>query len=76
MCIRDRYIEDIYLNQACRLKYLPLLLGHAVQRAKDSGCCRVEMRVLKNYNMGCEAINKAGFCKIDKWDVFRFTEAL
>ena len=70
------HIEDIYLDLACREKYITVVLNHAVQQASSSGCCRAEMRVLKNYNMGYTSIDMAGFCRIEKWDVFRFKGAL
>ncbi len=70
------HIEDLYLEQGCREKYITVLLKHAVQKAGESGCCRVEMRVMKYYNMGYRFLDAAGFCKVSKWDVFRFSKAL
>lgn len=66
------HIEDIYLNENHREKYIATVLNHAIQQAASNKCCRVEMRVLKNYNMGYGAIESVGFRKIEKWDVFRF----
>tara|TARA_B110000114_G_C14948262_1_gene339272 strand:+ start:218 stop:664 length:447 start_codon:yes stop_codon:yes gene_type:complete len=66
------YIEDIYLTkESSSLKNKTILLDHALKHAKDSNCCRVEMRVLKNFNIGYELIMDFGFQAINKWDVFR-----
>ncbi len=67
------YIEDMYLIQDFRtLENKAALLNHAIEQSLADKCCRVEMRVLKSFNLGYEIINDLGFNQITKWDVYRF----
>ena len=66
------HIEDIYLLKEYREKNIEKLLGHVAQVGSDANCCRVEMRVLKAFNMGYNFIENAGFREVEKWDIFRF----
>ena len=70
------HIEGIYLSEVHREEYIEEVLAHAIQKASIDGWCRVEMRVLKSFNMGYEAIGSAGFRKVEKWDVFRYESSL
>ena len=67
------YIEDIYLINKFRTSaYKTCLLKHAIQKARIQSCVRIEMRVLKNFNIGYDIIAESGFREIEKWDVFRY----
>ena len=69
------YIEDIYLTEKHRSSENKIhLLNHAVEQAASGQCCRVEMRVLKSFNIGYEEIEARGFNRIDKWDVYRLEQ--
>ena len=67
------YIEDIYLIDKFRnRKNKYSLIQHAIEQSKNNDCCRVELRVLKTFNIGYDIISDIGFNRIEKWDVFRF----
>ncbi len=66
------YIEDIYLREAFRSpKNKLLLLNHAIDQSIAETCSRVEMRVLRAFNLGGDIIESLGFNPVTKWDVFR-----
>ena len=66
------YIEDIYLTEEFRSPENKVnLLRHAIQQSELERCCRVEMRILKSFNIGYEVIKDCGFSQINKWDVYR-----
>jgi len=69
---RVLHIEDIYIQSEHREKYIDELIDHALHKASSEKCCRVEMRVLKSYNIGYGHIEKAGFSVVEKWNIFRF----
>ncbi len=71
------YIEDIYLTD----KYATnenkrLLLQHAISISREERCCRVEIRMLKAFNIGYEFIQTNGFNVVDKWEVYRLNNLL
>ena len=69
------YIGDIYLTKSYRtLQNKKELLKHAIQQSIIDQCVRVEMRVLKSFNLGYDIIKECGFSQIDKWDVFRYEQ--
>ncbi len=66
------YIEDIYLVQDHRdLQQKKLLLGHAVQNALHEECCRIELRMLKSFNIGYDIVESLKFKPVHKWEVYR-----
>ena len=66
------YIEDVYLSDNVDVAENKVrLLKHAIQQARLEQCCRVEMRVLKSFNIGYDVIKNCGFEHVDKWDVYR-----
>lgn len=69
---RVLYIEDLYLIDGYDTEEnKKLLLQHAVRRSQSESCCRVEMRVLREFNVGYGLIKSVGFSEIQKWDVYR-----
>lgn len=69
---RVLYIEDLYLIDGFDTEERKnTLLQHAVRRSQSEKCCRVEMRVLKEFNFGYSLIENIGFREIKKWDVYR-----
>jgi len=67
------YIEDIHLtekykNTGNKLK----LLKHALDLSLKESCCRVELRMLKSFNIGYEIVESLGFKPVKKWEVYRF----
>ncbi len=72
---RVLYIEDLYLKEEFRtIENNTLILRHTIKQATHEKCCRVEMRVLKSFNIGYSNINEIGFHQIKKWDVFRYEQ--
>lgn len=66
------YIEDAYLIDDFKTQQNKIeLMKHAIQRSIRESCCRVEMRVLKTFNIGYDVIGDLGFSQIKKWDVYR-----
>ncbi len=66
------YIEDAYVTKKHGdLATKQKLLEHAVELSSEEGCCRVELRVLKQFNFGYELIESLGFKPVNKWDVYR-----
>lgn len=66
------YIEDIHLTEKHRnLANKKRLLEHAIQLSVAEKCCRVELRVLKSFNIGYELIESFGFNPVSKWQVYR-----
>lgn len=66
------YVEDVYLVSKHRdIKYKSLILEHAIQIASDAACCRVELRMLKAFNIGYAAVKSLNFEPVHKWEVYR-----
>ncbi len=71
------YIEDIYLtDEYATTENKRLLLQHAIAISREKHCCRVEMRMLKAFNIGYEFIQANGFNVVDKWEVYRLNNLL
>jgi hypothetical protein len=70
------HIEDIYLKQPYKT---PTNIQQSLQffneKMKGEDCCRLELRVLHQLNIGIPELQKAGFNKIEKWDVYRFEDS-
>ena len=69
---RVLYIEDLYIKSEYRESHIEEVINHIKRKAIQENCCRVDMRVLKTYNMGVGVFEKSRFNKVEKWDVFRF----
>ena len=66
------YIEDIHLISNYRnLTNKLLLLKHAIDISSNENCCRVELRMLKSFNIGYEVVKSLGFEPVNKWEVYR-----
>ena len=66
------YIEDLYFRPHYRTQErMTKLLDYIVEQAKSQDCCRIEMRVLHEFNMGVVQLRRMGFKKVTKWDVYR-----
>lgn len=71
---RVLYVEDLHLVEGAGTeKNKHTLLEHAVMKSRNEGCCRIEMRVLKNFNLGYDVIEMSGFEEVEKWDVYRLS---
>lgn len=69
------YVEDLYLKDEYRTKKnSTTIIKHSIEQATHEKCCRVEMRVLKSFNVGYGLIKEIGFNQIKKWDVFRYEQ--
>lgn len=69
------YIEDVYLDKEFRTSdNTIMILNHAIQQSTLENCARVEMRVLKSFNIGYDIINQFGFNQIKKWNIYRFEQ--
>ncbi len=68
------FIEDLYLRKSNYLSKDDILdvLSYIQTISKSRNCKRVEMRVLKRYSIDTKLLEKSGFKKIDKWDVYRY----
>jgi len=69
---RILHIEDIYLKKPYKT---PTNIQQALlffsKKMTIEDCCRLELRVLHALNIGIFELQKAGFNKIEKWDVYR-----
>jgi GNAT superfamily N-acetyltransferase len=66
------YIEDLYLREPWRdAEAEAVLLGDLAKRLRSQGYWRIEMRVLKGFSMAEDALKKAGFSPVGKWQVWR-----
>ncbi|ADV46579.1 hypothetical protein [Nitratifractor salsuginis] len=66
------YIEDLYLRTGlCHGESRLRVLSGLCEKFRSEGYVRVEMRVLKRFNLGEEVLQKAGFNPVDKWQVWR-----
>ncbi len=67
------YLEDVYfISKFSTEDNKSVLLNHVKGVSEKQKCSRIEMRVLKTFNLGYELINNTGFKQITKWDVYRF----
>ena len=70
------YIEDVYLRD--KYKNTPdieELLHYLSKLMENEECCRLEMRVLHQLNIGLNELHNFGLRKITKWDVYRLERA-
>jgi hypothetical protein len=66
------YIEDIHLTSKYRSPDNKLiLLQHAIKVSAKEKCCRVELRMLKSFNIGYDTVESLGFKPVNKWEVYR-----
>ncbi|MDR5874613.1 GNAT family N-acetyltransferase [Vreelandella gomseomensis] len=69
---RVLYIEDLYfIDGFDGDENKSILLQHALKVSRSENCCRTEMRVLKEFNIGYDLISSFGFSEIKKWSVYR-----
>lgn len=67
------YIEDIFLDDKnYTKKNIQKLFKYIDKKSKKNCCCRVEIRILKNYSMDMDILKKQKFLKIEKWDIYRY----
>lgn len=67
------FIEDIFLNKKYKSKKnINKILQYMIDKSKNEKYLRLEMRVLKNYNLNKTIIKANGFKKVRKWDTYRF----
>lgn len=69
---RVLHIEDIFLIDGFDTDdFKNTLLEHAVNKSQAEGCCRVEMRVLKEFSFSVGLIENIGFREVTKWSTHR-----